>query len=97
MRKIVLGLAATSFMLSAIPSFAQVGVDVGPGGVGVEVGRDRDYRRDRDRDYRREGYEERRVYREGEGRRFREGCRTVIVRDRRPDGDVVIRRIRRCD
>ena len=58
MRNIVLGLAAATMLLTAAPAFAQFGVEVGRGGVGVEVGRDRDY--GRDREYRREGYEERR-------------------------------------
>jgi hypothetical protein len=89
MRKIVLGLAAASLLLTAVPSFAQIGVEVGPGGVGVGIGRDRDYQRDR-------VYEERRY----EGRRYRTygeggGCR-VTIRKRLPDGTVVIRRINRC-
>jgi hypothetical protein len=96
MRKIVMGLAAAGVLLTAVPAFSQIGVDIGPGGVGVDVGRDRDYRRDR-------VYEDRRVYREGdryEGRRYRtygegRGCR-VTVRKRLPDGTVVIRRINRC-
>jgi len=88
MRRIILGLAAASLLLTGAPSFAQVGVEVGPGGVGVGIGRDRDHRRDR-------VYEERRY----EGRRYRTyeggGCR-VTVRRRLPDGTVVIRRINRC-
>jgi hypothetical protein len=91
MKKILFGLATAGLLVSAAPSFAQVGVDIGPGGVGVEVGRDRD------RDYRRDRYEDRREYRERRGYRvYGERCRTVVMRDRRPDGDVVIRRIRRC-
>jgi len=96
MRKIVMGLAAAGLLLTAAPAFAQIGVEVGPGGVGVGIGRDRGYSHDR-------VYEERRVYRDGdryEGRRYRtygqgEGCR-VTVRNRLPDGTVVIRRINRC-
>ena len=96
MRKIVMGLAAAGLLLTAAPAFAQIGVEVGPGGVGVGIGRDRGYSRDR-------VYEERRVYRDGdryEGRRYRtygqgEGCR-VTVRKRLPDGTVVIRRMNRC-
>lgn len=94
MRKIVMGLAAAGLLLTAAPAFAQIGVEVGPGGVGVGIGQDRG----RDR-----VHEERRVYRDGdrdEGRRYRtsgqgEGCR-VTVRKRLPDGTVVIRRINRC-
>ena len=93
MRKIVLGLAAAGLlltavpMLTAVPAAAQIGVEVGPGGVGVEVGRDRDYRRGR-------VYEERRVY--SDGRRYgRDDCRTTVRRTL-PNGNVVIRRINRC-
>ena len=98
MRKIILGLAAAGLVVTSAPTFAQIGVEVGPGGVGVGIGRDRD------RDYRRDRvYEERRVYRDGdrhEGRRYRtdgegRGCR-VSIRKRLPDGTVVIRRINRC-
>ena len=96
MRKIVMGLAAAGLLLTAAPAFAQIGVEVGPGGVGVGIGRDRGYSRDR-------VYEERRVYRDGdryEGRRYQTygqgaGCR-VTVRKRLPDGTVVIRHINRC-
>jgi|SRR5215212_4457310 hypothetical protein len=96
MRKIILGLAAAGMVVTVTPTFAQIGVEVGPGGVGVGIGRDRDYRRDR-------VYEERRVYRDGdryEGRRYGTygsggGCR-VSVRKRLPDGTVIIRRINRC-
>ena len=56
--------------MTSVPAFAQIGVEVGPGGVGVEVGRDRD------RDYRRDRvYEDRREYREGDRREYREGVR----------------------
>ena len=67
MRKIVMGLAAAGLLLTAAPAFAQIGVEVGPGGVGVGIGRDRGYSHDR-------VYEERRVYRDGDrydGRRYR--------------------------
>ena len=96
MRKLFMGLAAAGLLLTSAPAFAQIGVEVGPGGVGVEVGRNRDYRRDR-------VYEERRVYRDGdryEGRRYQtygqgNGCR-MTVRKRLPDGSLVIQRINRC-
>jgi hypothetical protein len=96
MRRLFIGLAAASLLLTTFPAFAQFGVEVGPGGVGVEVGRDRDYRRDR-------VYEGRREYREGdryEGRRayraYDRDCRTTTIRRRMPDGTVMIRRINRC-
>ena len=90
MRKIVMGLAAAGLLLTAAPAFAQIGVEVGPGGVGVGIGRDRGYSPDR-------------VYRDGdryEGRRYQTygqggGCR-VTVRKQLPNGTVVIRRINRC-
>ena len=84
-------LAAAGLLLTAVPAFAQIGVEVGPRGVGVEVGRDRDYGRDR-REYR-EGdrYEGRRGY-----RAYNRDCRTTTIRRRMPDGTVVIRRINRC-
>jgi hypothetical protein len=82
MRKVMLGLAAAGLVFTAVPAFSQVGVEVGPGGAGVQIGRDRDrefYRRDRyDRDYRR-------------------GCRTIVERHRSRNGDFVERRVRRCD
>src|SRR5215204_1069964 len=65
-------LAAGAMLLTAAPSFAQIGVDVGPGGVSVGIGRDRD------RDYRRD-----RVHREGDRyERRRYGCRTIVERKR---------------
>ena len=82
MRKIVMGLAAASLLLAAAPAFAQIGVEVGPSGVGVGIGRDHD------RDYRRDRIEERRIYRDGdryEGRRYRTygqgGCRVESARN----------------
>lgn len=97
MQKIIIGLATVGLLLTATPSFAQIGVEVGPGGIGVGVGHDRGYR-DHER-----VYEERRVYRDGdrhEGRRYQTygeggGCR-VTVRKRMPDGTTVIRRMNRC-
>ena len=59
--------------------------------VGPECRRDRE-RRHYDRDdwrYRRDH-----GWRYGYGAR---GCRDVTIRERRPDGDVVVRRERRCD
>jgi hypothetical protein len=93
MKKIGIALIAGVLLIVAAPAVAQVGIEVGPRGVGVEVDRDRD------RDYRRDRrYEERREYRRYDGDRYSRGerCRTEVIRTRRPDGDVVIRRIRRC-
>jgi hypothetical protein len=76
-----LGIVGALAAATPAPTLAQ-GVYVGPGGVGVDVGRpgwrERDYR---DRDY---GYE--RGYRG-------HGCRTVTIR--RDNGSV--KQIRRCD
>ena len=35
MRKVIIGLAAAGLLVSAAPAFAQIGVEVGPGGIGV--------------------------------------------------------------
>jgi hypothetical protein len=93
MKKIVLALAALG-TLAATPVFAQ--------GFDIRVGGDRDravFRdHDRDRDFREEGFRHR-GFRE-EGFRHREwrgsDCRMTIIRDRRPDGSVMVRKIRRC-
>ena len=84
MRKIVLSLATAGLLLTASPTFAQVGVEVGPRGVGVDIGRDRD------RDYRRN-----RVYRDGD-RYERRRCRTIVERKRTPSGRLIERRTRVC-
>ena len=99
MRKLVLAALSATLLIGSVPAFAQVGVDVGPGGVGVEVGRDRDRDYRRDREYRRDRYDGR-EYRDRdrvEVIRRRGDCRTTTVRTERPDGDVVVRRVRRCD
>jgi hypothetical protein len=63
--------------------FSSQGVYLEGPGVGVRVGPDR-----RDR------WRERRHWREREVRR--EGCRTVTVRESRPDGSIVTRTRTRC-
>lgn len=71
---------------------------------GPRITRDRDYDRgdrwDRgDRFDRRDGWE-RRVERRDRYRNFETGsvdCRVTTIRKRNADGDVVVRRIRRCD
>jgi hypothetical protein len=49
MTKLILALAGTATLAMTLPASAQVGVDVGPGGVGVHLGDrpHRDYDRDR--------------------------------------------------
>jgi hypothetical protein len=82
---IALGTASALVAATPAPTLAQ-GVYIGPGGVGVDVGRpgwrDRDYYRD---DYR-DDYRYERRYRDRD-------CRTVTIR--RDDGRV--KQIRRCD
>ena len=62
MHRLVIGLAAIGVLLTAVPAFSQVEVEVGRRGVGVEVERrDSDFRRD---DFRHDrGVEVRRVFR----------------------------------
>jgi hypothetical protein len=89
MRASLLAIAAATVLAAAIPStpgFAQ-GVSVDVPGVGVRVG-DPDRRRDR------EVYRERRRDRITVGG---EGCRTVTVKERRPNGTTVIRKKSTCD
>ena len=86
MRASLLAVAAATVLAAAIPSapgFAQ-GVSVEVPGVGVRVG-DPD-RRDR--------YRERRRERVTVGS---ESCRTVTVKERRPNGTTVIRKKSTCD
>jgi hypothetical protein len=86
MRASLLAVAAATVLAAAIPSapgFAQ-GVSVEVPGVGVRVG-DPD-RRDR--------YRERRRERVTVGS---ESCRTVTVKERRPNGTTIIRKKRECD
>lgn len=71
----------TSCTATPAPTLAQ-GVYIGPGGVGLDVGRPGW----RERDYYRDDYTYERRYR---GR----GCRTVTIR--RDDGSM--KQIRRCD
>ncbi|MGH6767422.1 MAG: hypothetical protein ACRECO_00205 [Xanthobacteraceae bacterium] len=82
MRKLVIGIIAAGTLIAAVPAGAQVSIDVP--GVDVRVGSDRHY-------YRHYGSDrERRVI-----RRDRD-CRTVTVRERRPNGNVVVRKRTRC-
>ncbi|MBN9061914.1 MAG: hypothetical protein BGP06_11940 [Rhizobiales bacterium 65-9] len=95
MKKIALALVAAG--LFAAPAFAQdMRIRAGENGVTIRAddGRSRAYRDRFDRRY-------------GEERRWRRhdrdvrstgsiGCRTVTVRDRLPNGDVVVRRTRHC-
>ena len=63
MTKLVLALTGAAMLALTVPVAAQVGVDVGPGGVGVRLG-DRPHYRDYDRDRDRRVYRYRDEYRE---------------------------------
>jgi hypothetical protein len=92
MRASLLVIAAASSMLAAaVPasSVSAQGVSVEGPGVGVRIGRDRDHWGDRP-------WHERRYYREHETFGHSSGCREVSVRQRMPDGTVVIRRRSSC-
>ncbi len=74
----------------ATPSSAQVQFGIGPDGPSVRVGPDRDR-------YDRRYIERRRVYdRDDLSTGSIERCRTVVIREEEPDGDIVTRRVRRC-
>jgi hypothetical protein len=79
-----------SSVVVSTPSFAQVQFGIGPDGPTVRVGPDRDR-------YERRYIERRRVYdRDDLSTGSIERCRTVVIREEEPDGDIVTRRIRRC-
>jgi hypothetical protein len=75
--------AAAGELRAQSTEFSSQGVYLEGPGVGVRVGPDR-----RDR------WRERRHWREREVRR--DGCKTVTVRETRPDGSVVTRSRSRC-
>lgn len=84
MRKLAIGIIAAGTLIAAAPAMAQVYLE-GPG-VGVRVGPEphyRDYDRWDRRDYRSYAWSER-------------SCRTVTVRERLPDGRLVVRTRERC-
>jgi hypothetical protein len=92
MRALSFVIAATAALMAAGPtsSVSAQGVTIEGPGVGVRVG-------NQDR-YRERGWREER--REGSHYRDRatvgEGCRTVTVKKRMPDGSVVVRRRSSC-
>ncbi len=88
MKKLLMSIAAAATLLTAAPAVAQVGIYAGERGVGIEVGRDRDY-------YRHYGWDRGRHYGWYRERGYR-GCRTVTVRERMWDGTVVVRTRERC-
>ena len=76
--------AAAGELRGTSTEFSSQGVSIEGPGVGVRVGPDRE----------REGWHERRRWRDREVRG--EGCKTVTVRETRPDGTTVSRTRSRC-
>lgn len=88
MRKLVIGIIAAGTLMAAPPAMAQV-VFEGPG-VGVRVGPEPYYR-----DYDRWDRARYRSHYHTYAWRDR-GCRTVTVRERLPDGQIVVHTRERC-
>jgi hypothetical protein len=87
--------ALAAGLLCAAPAVAQdVRIRAGEGGVTVRTDSDRDHWRGRrygdERRWRR--HRDRDVYVTGST-----GCSTKVIRSERPNGTVVVRRIKRCD
>ncbi len=87
MRKLAIGIITAGTLVAAMPAMAQVYLE-GPG-VGVRVGDrwDRGHHYGWDRGYHR-GWNSY-AYRDRD-------CRTVTIRERMPDGRVVVRTRERC-
>ena len=82
MRKLAIGIIAAGTLMIGTPAMSQIVFD-GPG-VDVRIGSDRPYYRDH-------------YYHYGWDRgAWRDRCRTVTVRERMPDGRVVVRTRERC-
>jgi len=87
MRKLAIGIIAAGTLVAAAPAMAQVyfdgpGVDVRIGGDRWERGRHYGWDRGHHRGWRSYAYDR--------------GCRTVTVRERMPDGRLVVRTRERC-
>ncbi len=79
-----------SSIVGSTPSSAQVQFGVGPDGPSIRVGPDNDRQ---ERRY----IERRRVYdRDDLSTGSIDRCRTVVIREEEPNGDIVTRRVRRC-
>ena len=90
MNKFLLGLAAAGLLFLAAPAPASaqdIGVSVGERGVRVGVDNDRH------RDYRHGDRHRTRVYTDGRGSR---GCAEVTTKKRLSNGNVIIKKSRRC-
>lgn len=99
MRTLALALAAAGLFVAPALTLTQaqaqdVRIRAGEGGVTI---RSHEPRYEHRRDHRRYG-DERRWRRHDRDVRVigRPGCRNVTVRSERPNGDVVVRRMRRC-
>jgi hypothetical protein len=88
MKKLLICMAAAATVMTAAPALAQVGFYADGPGVDIRIGRDRDHWRG--------GWHEGRDYRRHYGFYRGDGCREVTVRERLPDGTVVVRRRERC-
>jgi len=91
MRASLFVLAAATVLAAGVPvsSVSAQGVAIEGPGVGVRVGEPDRYR------YREHRWGERRYYRDRAT--YGEGCRTVTVRQRAPDGSMIVRRRSTCD
>ena len=79
-----------SGIVVSTPSSAQVQFGIGPDGPSIRVGPDNDR-------YERRYIERRRVYdRDDLSTGSIDRCRTVVIREEEPNGDIVTRRVRRC-
>ncbi|ANY79152.1 hypothetical protein BB934_13790 [Microvirga ossetica] len=79
-----------SGIVVSTPSSAQVQFGIGPVGPSVRVGPDNDR-------YERRYIERRRVNdRDDLSTGSIDRCRTVVIREEEPNGDIVTRRVRRC-
>ncbi|MPZ39167.1 MAG: hypothetical protein GEU95_14135 [Rhizobiales bacterium] len=86
MRKLAIGIVAAGTLVTAAPAMAQVVLE-GPG-VGIRVGPEPYYR---------ESYRDR--WDRGPYRSYAwrdRDCRTVTIRERMPDGRIVVRTRERC-
>lgn len=86
MRKLAIGIVAAGTLMTAVPAMAQVVIE-GPG-VGVRVGPEPHYRDHWDHRWDRGAYDSY-AWRDRD-------CRSVTVRERLPDGRVVVRTRERC-
>lgn len=94
MRAAIIAIAAAACLTTALPASAQT-VEVGPGGVGVDLRSPRQRERDWERDqYRQDRSAERRRDRWDETGSI--GCREVTVRERNDYGERVTRTRREC-